>query len=314
MNTLIGFVTGAPMNTAAYASGGMKRAVKKLFHDAKPDCIFCYRLRSAQYAQGYNVPKAIDIVDSLSLYLKRQAGSEKSIMRRIYSFIDAPRVFRTERMLDGAFDTIFVNYEEDAEFIGIDDIIIAPNGGPRIMVPPKAGKKKIVGFLGNMNYAPNADAADWFVKNVWKKRFESDKNIKLVIAGSGGEKLGILGANIEVRGFIPDLEKEVRSWSLSVIPVRYGAGRQNKIMFSWACGVPVVSTKFAAAGVYGKHGVNMLVAADAKEFMECIERTAGDKRTASKIVNGGYKTLKKFFSWEKTGAIVSGALKKITRS
>jgi glycosyltransferase involved in cell wall biosynthesis len=73
-------------------------------------------------------------------------------------------------------------------------------------------------------------------------------------------------------GFVPEKEfdREISALSCVVVPVRYGTGRQNKIMRSWACSVPVVGTPYSARGVYGKHGLNMLIGHTPFSFQEAI--------------------------------------------
>lgn len=102
-------------------------------------------------------------------------------------------------------------------------------------------------------------------------------------------------------------------WSVAVVPVRYGAGRQNKILDAWAAGVPVVATSFAARGVYGETGKNMLTADTPEDFAGAILKIRNSPKLAVKLAAGGAKTLKKHFNWEKNMAIVLKALSEAVR-
>lgn len=310
---LKGIFSNTPLNVSAYENSAMKALVKKTVGLYSPELIFTYRLRMAQYAVRYNIPRVIDYVDSLALFMKRSAVFETSILKKLYYIFDAPRVEKYERLTAAGFKSVFINSEEDAQYLGGKNIITAPNGAMR----PGKGKKSVknrlytVGFMGNMPYGPNREAVRYFVKNVWKKSFNNDKNIRLVIAGRGAEIFADLsGGNVELKSDVKDVEKEILSWDLSVVPVRYGAGRQNKVMDCWACGIPVVAAPFAAKGVYGIDGKNLLIAENEAQYAEKINLLREKPAYGRRLAVEAKKTLSRYFDWNKTGIIINKAVKK----
>jgi polysaccharide biosynthesis protein PslH len=301
-----------PLNTAAYDSKRMRDAVDAAVDRVNPDIIFAYRLRTAQFAEGKNIPKVIDIVDSMALFNARRMEYEKNLLRLVYSAIDAPRLLEYETGLESKFSHVFINSEEDAEYLGIKNIITVRNGSDGKFRPPAVKRGEFTaGFFGNMDYAPNMDGLMHFYKKVWKKPAVSDNNIKLAVVGDRrGALAGINAGNVEVKGFIGNIDDEIIKWDAVIVPVRYGAGRQNKIMKAWSCGVPVIASPFAAKGVYGKDGYNLLVAGNAGEFMDGILRLKRDRALGKKLAAGGLKTVKKYFDWERSGNVVEKILRK----
>jgi len=97
------------------------------------------------------------------------------------------------------------------------------------------------------------------------------------------------------------------------VPVRYGAGRQNKILKSWACGIPVVATKFASMGVYGRNRENILIAETQEEFVKAIYEIKNNVKLRQKMIRGGLKTVKKYFSWEKNLQKLDAVLRKVIK-
>ena len=314
---LKGIFSVMPLNAAAYENTKMKELVRAAVDKYRPGLIFTYRLRMAQYAQGYAVPKVIDYVDSLALFMKRSAVFESSVFKKLYYIFDAPRVEKYERKIAADFESVFINSEEDAQYLGNKNIITAPNGA--IKAGRSAGKNRkgifTAGFMGNMPYGPNRDAVLYFIKNVWKKTFNNDKNIRLVIVGNGSEMFaGSIGnGNVELKGNVKNVEEEISSWDISVVPVRYGAGRQNKVMDCWACGVPVVAAPFAAKGVYGRDGYNLLIAENAGAYAEKIMMLRNKPALGRKIASNAKLTLDKYFDWEKTGKIINNAVMKAAK-
>lgn len=316
LNVIRGIFSDEALNISAYASAAMRKTAKALYEKINPDLVYCYRLRMAPYAEALPAPRVIDIVDSLALYNERRKRFEKNPMRMAYAALDLPRILKRERGLDKNFRRVFINGGADASYLGNKNIRVAANG---VTPAPKVKKIKqknfTVGFLGNMEYAPNLDAALFFIKKIWKKIAGSDKNIKSVFAG---DTKGLLKSfdgkdGIKIKGRLPGIHVELASWSVSVVPVRYGAGRQNKILDSWAAGLPVVATNFAAEGVYGENGVNMLTADSPDDFAEAVLKIKNSPRLAAKLAAGGAGTLKKHFNWEKNMAIVLKALSEAAR-
>jgi glycosyltransferase involved in cell wall biosynthesis len=181
----------------------------------------------------------------------------------------------------------------------------------------KEKKKKIftIGASGDFAYAPNREGLLWFYKNVWKKYFYFDKSIRLVIAGKNSVKLKtcIKGENVEILGEVLDLDKEISSWDAGVVPVFYGAGRQNKILQLWANRVPVIASGFSVKGVYGRAEKNLLAADTPQEFCEkilFIKRDLGERKVLS---NEGLKTVKKHFTWDRSGVLFEKIIKRECR-
>lgn len=301
-----------PINIGAYKSKKMYDIINAEIKEKNVDLVYAYRIRSAPYAVNRDIPSVIDIVDSLALVNKRREAFEKNIFRKIYIKIDFPRLLHYEKNLHKDFKKIFINSEDDAKFLNIRDITVIPNGVTGDAKKRRKNNNFVVGFFGNIDYGPNYDAVMFFYKNIWKKIYEFDKNIKLIIAGDKNNKLkNIIDKNIEVKGYIEDIDMEISGWDISLVPVRYGAGRQNKILKSWACGIPVVATKFASMGVYGIDGKNLLVAENADEFIDAIYTIKNNAKLKEKIIKGGLLTVMKYFNWEKNLKKIDIILRKV---
>jgi len=137
--------------------------------------------------------------------------------------------------------------------------------------------------------------------------------MRLLIAGDKKRRLkGLGGGNVEIRGYIADIDAEISGLDASVVPVRYGAGRQNKILKSWSCGVPVISSAFAAKGVYGRHGANMLIAESENGYAQCI-KTLLRGGVSSRIIKGGLAVVRRSFNWEKSSASLEKIIKKAVK-
>ncbi len=310
------FNTELPINAAAFCLDKFKSAAADAAERFRPDVIFAYRLRGAACVRGFNYPVVCDAVDSLALNASRKIKYEKNLLRYAYLLLDKERLKKFESGLCREFDSVIFNFEEDADFNGSGTVI--PNGA----FIYKGMKKKdfendkgrfTLGFFGHLSYHPNKDGLEWFFKYIWKKVRESDKNIFLKVFGKTGNLRlpeGVISA-----GFVPenDFDREISALSCVIVPVRYGTGRQNKIMRAWACSVPVVGTPYSARGVYGKDGFNMLIGHKPEDFLSSILRIKNEKGLAEKIIAGGIKTLKNKFNWNKSVLLLEEEIKKVMR-
>ncbi len=314
---LNGLFSNLALNISAYADKRVESEIKTLLAREKINVVFVYRLRMAQYAQSLEIPKVVDMVDSLALYMDRVKKSGAGIFYKMYATIDGARLKKYEKNVAGVFDKVFINSEEDAKYIGAKNIVTAANG----VASPASGnikKDKTVftaGYFGNMNYPPNADGLKFLLEKVRKITTVQDKNIKFVIVGEGSEKActKYKGEDFEVSGFVENIDALIRSWDCVVAPVRYGAGRQNKVMQAWANKVPVVAHPFAASGVYGVNGVNILTATTEKEFAQKLMELKNNPRLGKKIAAAAKVMQTKCFNWDKTALLVEKELKKIIR-
>jgi glycosyltransferase involved in cell wall biosynthesis len=107
-------------------------------------------------------------------------------------------------------------------------------------------------FVGNLQYKPNLDGIDWFIKQVLPRVRKQIETVQIIVAGSGcpaalrelcheaGVKL------VENPG---SLDAVYRTASAAIVPVRAGSGSRLKIIEAGTHTVPVISTRSGADGL-----------------------------------------------------------------
>ena len=130
-----------------------------------------------------------------------------------------------ERRAARAADLGFVCSEIDgrraANFLG-GEFRTAPNAVevPATPMPLDGGPPSVL-FVGFFGYDPNRDAADWFIDDIWPRILEQMPEAQLRIAGSRHERLRAYGKelrNVELLGFVPDLDRGVRALACLRLP------------------------------------------------------------------------------------------------
>jgi glycosyltransferase involved in cell wall biosynthesis len=150
--------------------------------------------------------------------------------------------------------------------------------------------------LGSMDWKPNIEGINWFMKNVHP--ILKDENIKIFIAGKKMPKYFFQKneKNLFIEGGVEDAKKYINNKHILFVPLLSGSGIRIKILESMALGMPVVSTSKGAEGIPYEHGVNILIANTALEFKESIMNLINDSNLALYIGHNGRELIKSKFS------------------
>ena len=139
---------------------------------------------------------------------------------------------------------------DTAEILRLSDdrenVHTVPNGvEERYLAPmPHPGTERGVMFWGNLEFAPNADAMSYFVRQVWQPRLRA-AGVRLRVIGVGAPdwlvELAGRESLLELSGFVSDLPAAVAAYPVMVNPMLTGSGLKNKVLEAFGLGAPVVS-------------------------------------------------------------------------
>lgn len=205
----------------------------------------------------YSAPVLLDAGDSFALYHARQG-----------------RYFLRTRAWRGAWGTVRPIVEESlreryygrrsslnlvvspVDKLAFDRITGRPDknavilNGVRLPHRPETVQKvpnRLI-FSGNMNFAPNYEAALWFLTRVFPLVRKQVPEAHIVIVGPNPvpELLAHANDQVEITGFAPDLNWEIARSALYIAPLITGSGFKNKIAEALANGTYVIGTSTAA--------------------------------------------------------------------
>jgi len=110
---------------------------------------------------------------------------------------------------------------------------------------------KDIVFIGGYNHPPNVDAVDWLVQEIWPEMRKKLPGINLLICGSSMPERfqDYVCDDIEMRGFVADLDTLMSETRLTIAPLRFGAGLKGKVASSIGAGVPCIGTAIAFEGM-----------------------------------------------------------------
>ena len=122
------------------------------------------------------------------------------------------------------------------------------------------------------------------------------------------------GARVEVTGPVTDLKSYLSGARVMAVPLKRGAGVQNKVLDALACGLPVVATSLAGEGLGLKAGVEYLKADSTAEFAEGLGALLTDDSLAGALASAGRAKVEKEFTWEKQWIKLDGAIQRCAGS
>ena len=174
----------------------------------------------------------------------------------------------------------------------------------------KTVDQKSIVFVGIMDYAPNADTANILIDNILPIVRRSIPDLKIYIVGRNptSELLqkGRDDPAITITGFVDDVRPYMEKAALSVIPMRYGSGVQNKVLEAMWMEVPVVTTKLVGEGLQltKDQDVPVEIAGDAKDFSERIVQLLGDEKQRNQMAVKGRRFVEDNFDWSRNAKIL----------
>lgn len=177
------------------------------------------------------------------------------------------RALRSSRRLERATlrqaDDVIVFSEKDRELLRD----AAPNGLGHVTVvpPPLSGAESpvrradpgspVVISVAFWARSENEEGVLWLLREVWPKVVARmpRARLRLVGAGAGPRVFDAVAAadQVELVGFVPELDEVYATASACVVPLRQGAGVKFKTVEALLAGVPTVTTTVGAEGIGG---------------------------------------------------------------
>ncbi len=314
--------TGMPLTVLHFYLPSFHQRLRALMQKEKFDALFVYSSNMAEYVKDVSIPvRVIDYCDLDSEKFKQYAEKVPSPFSWLYR-LEGKRLAAYEKQAAEYFDhVIFIGPEESKLFACngfADKIALMSNGidferyaGPPL---PALESKPYVLFTGAMDYLPNIDAAHWFASAIFPELRKHLPELRFYIAGSNPtskiRRLHNPSRGVIVTGYVEDIRPYVKNARVFVAPMRIARGMQTKILEAMACGVPVVTSPAAAAGINGRHGQEVLVANTVADYVQQVLQLLTDADMHERLRCQAFQFLREAFVWERNLKILDSLLEK----
>jgi glycosyltransferase involved in cell wall biosynthesis len=170
------------------------------------------------------------------------------------------------------------------------------DGAPRGLYPKIPGRMV---FTGNMDFAPNYEAALWFLDHVFPPVLSRRPDATFVIAGAN--PIAALRArasqHVAVTGYVEDLNREIACSEIFVAPLISGGGFKNKIMEAIVNRTSVVATSMAVEFLPAEIRSLITVADSPSEIAEAIMGVWRDPQKAQARAEALHQLVSEKFGW-----------------
>jgi len=314
LNCFKALPTMTPLQVAYCHSLAMQRLIGRVLREEQFDIVHVEHLRGAHFGAAVaGVPKVYDSVDCISLLFERALHAAPSLTSRIVAGLDLGRTRRYEGRLISQYDKVLVTSPQDKEaLLKLGERSQEQDQGEKIAVLPNGvdlgyfaftngdREPETLVFSGKMSYHANVAAVSYLAQEVMPLIWARRPGVKLEIVGSNPPQAIFALAQddrVRVTGFVPDLRLYLARATVSVSPMQYSVGIQNKVLEAMATGTPVVASSQACSALKVRDGIHLLVADDPTTFAQWILRLLDDVALRREIAINGRNYVEERHDW-----------------
>ena len=296
-----------PFQVAVYYSSVIHEKVRKIARAFRPDHIYCQLTRMSEYAKDLPFPKTLDYMDAFGVGMQRRADVVSLPMSLIFK-LEANRMKKYESNIYNFFDHHTVISDQDKHHIETpkeNEIVVVRNGIDTDFFSPNEKEKVFdIGFVGNMGYPPNVDAAEYLINTLKPKL---NQNLRYQIAGARPDKRVKLlaGKNVTITGWVDDVRNAYSCCKIFVAPLWSGTGQQNKILEAMAMGIPCITSSSVNNAIGAQHEKEILVADTQEEIVDCVERLTNDVQIYMELKENALMFVRENYSWKQSVEILT---------
>lgn len=306
-NLLLHLFSKKPLQCSYYDSKTMRQRIKQLMRRNKFDIVHIFPLRLAEYIKYFEHTRVvIDFCDSKALLHNRLMYLTSNPIMRLINFVEWLRMrFYESKICESGARCIVIS-SVDKKYIqkrsDVKQLEIIPNGVDLSYFEVQRitrGKDSLI-FIGSMDVIWNIDAVLYFYKKIFPLVRKKNPGIKLYIVGrNSSPKIRRLNRDpdVIVTGSVSDVRPFIARSSLSIVPMRVGAGIKNKILESMAMKRPVVSTRIGAEGIEVNENEHILIADNPYDFAKKTIEILENDYLRNRLAENGYRLVREKYDW-----------------
>jgi polysaccharide biosynthesis protein PslH len=213
---------------------------------------------------------------------QRYIKNVKNPVKKIFFVYSTKRLKYFETIIGSQLDGIMTLTEQDANFfrqyIQNERLLVVPMGyktkicGDINNHPQVSNKLPKIYHLGSMDWMPNIDAIDWYIKKIHPVFSAKCPEISVYIAGRKMPLRFFKYANkkLVIEGEIRNAVKYQQDKDIMIVPLISGSGIRAKIVEGLSLGKTIISTSIGAQGIRYTKDKNLIIADSAEEFANAM--------------------------------------------
>lgn len=308
MDAFINLFESDSYNVKRFVSADFERKITEILGQHDYDIILLESLYVSPYIdliRSFSNAKVVLRSPNVEYVIwERVADNSNNILKKSYLSLLAKRLKVYEQSVLDKLDGIASVTKEDLALfkeMGFKRKGIAvPTGiiiDKDLFVEIEQEEELSVFHIASMNWLPNVEAVDWFLKNVWNLVLLEVPKAKLYLAGRDMPDwlLKHKQKNVVVIGEVANARDFYRSKKIMVVPILSGGGMRVKIIEGMAIGKTIVSTTIGAEGIHCEHGKHILIANSPTDFAAAVIQCLEDEQLTTRLSNNAQQLIKEEF-------------------
>lgn len=254
----------------------------------------------------------VDVDDNVAEKILIEGKFAKSFRNRLFYKLYAANVKRAMLRFEKIIHKAFYSNKADCN---TNKSILLPNIPYYNVNHNSSEEKRVLGrllFVGDMEYNPNIEAVDHFIKNVFPLVKKECPEVSFQIVGrvrKVQQTAWTTNSDVEVLGFVQDIEQYYDSAHVFVLPMYSGAGTCIKFLEAIQMGCPVCTTECGFRGYdeFFTDNVDCFVAKNDTDFANNIAMLLKDNHKRTSIVSSASKHLQDYYKQNSFFEIVKSA-------
>jgi polysaccharide biosynthesis protein PslH len=308
LKLLLNLASPLPYIVTSHRSRIYDEAVRRSIQEFRPDLVICEWTPYAIYVRNVtSIKKILSTHNIESDIWYRYSENEPSLARRLYIKEQWRKVDRFERACVGWVDGAVAVSDGDrarlaAWNLGLSTATVA-NGVDLdyFGVLPQPPEQNQLVFTGSMDWRPNQDAAQYFVREVFPILKGVKPDLECTFVGRDPPQEIVALSNtpgIHITGTVDDVRPYVRRSAVYVVPLRVGGGSRLKILEAMAMGRAVVSTTVGAEGLNVEHERHVLLADNPRAIADAVLRLLQSSDERERLARNGRELVEKCYGWD----------------
>ena len=287
-----------PMAGLPSRSPNLQEAIARAVRNTSPDLLWVHRLETWSRIRPVlprHLPTVIDADDDV-VAMASQASrlpsrtTGRTAVRRLFFSAERRRYAGLVGRAKAESVLVLANPQDIRS--GSRNVLCVRNGvlGPTESIPARRGTGLVVGFVGNLRYGPNADAARRLAAGLAAALKQAVPGTTVRVIGTVPAEIDVLltASGIEVAGFVDDLNSAMSELAATIIPIERGSGTRVKAVDAMARGVPVISTPLGVAGLGLVDGETVRLASSDQDFAAAWKDLAEHPEKGDRLASAAY--------------------------
>ena len=317
LNSAAALPSRKPLQSVYSWQPAMARQIAQRVYRNEFDIVHIEHLRGSRFglflkSRLPNMPVVWDSVDCISHLFQQSAKQSRSFFGKFMTRFELSRTRRAEGDLACRFDHVLVTAPSDRNaLLGLtplgkkpSEISVLPNGVDLEYFHPSTEFQRdpeTIIFSGKMSYHANISMAKYLVEEIMPRIWKFRPTARLYIVGKDPAptiKKMTRNPLITVTGTVDDIRPFLWRATVSVVPLLYGAGIQNKILEAMATGTPVVTTCQALLALQAQPGKDLFVSDDPDGFSQTVLQLIANRDLQQKTGDAGMIHVRTFHRWD----------------